>query len=34
MGIDATKSFSKRAEGFEIAKIPGAEKISLKNYLK
>jgi len=34
MGIDATKSFSKRAEGFEIAKIPGAENISLKNYLK
>ncbi|HET7344884.1 MAG TPA: UbiD family decarboxylase [Nitrososphaeraceae archaeon] len=34
MGIDATKSFSKRTEGFEIAKIPGAEKISLKNYLK
>ena len=34
MGIDATKSFSKRSEGFEIAKIPGAEKISLKNYLK
>ncbi|WP_101477010.1 UbiD family decarboxylase [Candidatus Nitrosotalea bavarica] len=34
MGIDATKSFSKRAEGFEIAKIPGADKILLKNYLK
>jgi UbiD family decarboxylase len=34
MGVDATKSFSKRAEGFEIAKIPGMEKISIKNYLK
>ncbi|HEU5220746.1 MAG TPA: UbiD family decarboxylase [Candidatus Nitrosotalea sp.] len=34
MGIDATKSFSKRAEGFEIAKIPGAENLSLKKYLK
>jgi len=34
MGVDATRSFSKRAEGFEIAKIPGAEKISLKSYLK
>ena len=34
MGIDATKSFSKRPEGFEIAKIPGSEKVSLKNYLK
>ncbi len=34
MGIDATKSFSKRAEGFEIAKIPGSDNISLKNYLK
>ena len=34
MGVDATKSFSKRPEGFEIAKIPGLEKISLKNYLK
>ena len=34
MGVDATKSFSKRAEGFEIAKIPGIEKISLRNYLK
>jgi UbiD family decarboxylase len=34
MGIDATKSFSKRAEGFEIAKIPGLNNISLKNYLK
>jgi UbiD family decarboxylase len=34
MGIDATKSFSKRPEGFEIAKIPGMEKISLRNYIK
>jgi 2,5-furandicarboxylate decarboxylase 1 len=34
MGVDATKSFSKRADGFEIAKIPGAEKISLKKYFK
>jgi 2,5-furandicarboxylate decarboxylase 1 len=34
MGVDATKSFSKRTEGFEIAKIPGAQKISLRNYFK
>lgn len=34
MGIDATKSFSKRPEGFELAKIPNFEKYSLKNYLK
>ena len=34
MGIDATKSFSKRKEGFEIAKIPKIEKINLKNYFK
>ncbi|HXX06376.1 MAG TPA: UbiD family decarboxylase [Candidatus Bathyarchaeia archaeon] len=34
MGLDATKSFSKRPEGFEIAKIPKADKISLKNYVK
>ncbi len=34
MGVDATKSFSKRAEGFEIAKIPGEKNISLRNYLK
>jgi UbiD family decarboxylase len=34
MGLDATKSFSKRIEGFEIAKIPKSDKISLKNYLK
>ncbi|MDE1727955.1 MAG: UbiD family decarboxylase [Thaumarchaeota archaeon] len=34
MGVDATKPFSKRAEGFEIAKIPGEENISLKKYFK
>lgn len=34
MGIDATKSLSKNPEGFEIAKIPKAENISLKDYLK
>jgi 2,5-furandicarboxylate decarboxylase 1 len=34
MGVDATKSFSKSTEGFEIAKIPGIEKIHLRNYLK
>jgi len=34
MGVDATKSLSKRAEGFEIAKIPKSDGISLKNYLK
>ncbi len=33
MGIDATRSFSKRPEGFEIAKIPGFEKTLLKKYL-
>jgi UbiD family decarboxylase len=33
LGIDATKSLSKRPEGFEIAKIPGQDKTSLK-YLK
>jgi len=32
MGIDATKPFSKPADGFEIAKIPGLEKISLSKY--
>ncbi|MGQ0377139.1 MAG: UbiD family decarboxylase [Nitrososphaerota archaeon] len=32
MGLDATKSFSKRKEGFEIAKIPGQNKTSLKDY--
>ncbi|MDE1861381.1 MAG: UbiD family decarboxylase [Thaumarchaeota archaeon] len=34
MGMDATKSFSKRPEGFEIAKIPGIERISVKKFLK
>ncbi|VVC05384.1 3-octaprenyl-4-hydroxybenzoate carboxy-lyase [uncultured archaeon] len=34
MGLDATKSFSKRSEGFEIAKIPKANKILINNYLK
>jgi len=34
MGLDATKSFSKHSEGFEIAKIPKVDKISLKNYLR
>jgi UbiD family decarboxylase len=34
MGVDATKPFSKRAEGFEIAKIPGFEKISSRKYFK
>ena len=34
MGVDATKPFSKHAEGFEIAKIPRSDKILLKNYLK
>ena len=33
MGIDATRPLSKRPEGFELAKIPKAEKISLKDYL-
>ena len=32
MGIDATKSFQKRKEGFEIAKIPNENRISLKDY--
>jgi UbiD family decarboxylase len=34
LGIDATRPLSKRKEGFEIAKIPKQEKISLKEYLK
>jgi UbiD family decarboxylase len=34
LGIDATRPLSKRREGFEIAKIPGQEKVSLKKYLK
>ena len=32
MGIDATKSFLKNREGFEIAKIPKQDKVSLKDY--
>ena len=34
IGIDATKSFSKRKEGFEIARIPKIDKISVKDYFK
>ena len=34
MGVDATKPFSRRTEGFEIAKIPGAQKMRLGNYFK
>ena len=34
IGIDATRSLSKRPEGFELAKIPNIEKIQLKNYFK
>lgn len=33
LGIDATKPLSKRPEGFEIAKIPGEDKVTLKDYL-
>jgi len=33
LGIDATRPLSKRPEGFDIAKIPNEEKISLKDYL-
>ena len=34
MGIDATQPLSKRPEGFELAKIPKIDKISLDKYLK
>lgn len=34
MGIDATRSLSKRLEGFELAKIPKIDKINLKKYFK
>ena len=34
MGIDATRSLSKRPEGFELAKIPNIDKIKLENYFK
>lgn len=33
MGLDATKSFSKRQSGFEIAKIPKFSNISLYDYM-
>ena len=32
MGIDATRPFSKRPEGFKLAKIPKSNKISLEDY--
>jgi len=34
MGINATKSFLKRKDGFEIAKIPRIEKIKPQDYFK
>ena len=34
MGIDATRSLSKRPEGFELAKIPKIDKIDLKKFFK
>ena len=34
LGIDATRSLSKRPEGFELAKIPKINKIKLENYFK
>jgi len=34
LGIDATRPLFKRSEGFEIAKIPGKDKVSLRDYLK
>ena len=34
MGIDATRSLSKRPEGFELAKIPQINKIKLEKYFK
>ncbi len=34
MGIDATRSLSKRPEGFELAKIPKIDKIRLESYFK
>ena len=33
LGIDATRPLSKRPEGFEIAKIPNEDKISLEDFL-
>ena len=32
LGIDATRPLGKRAEGFEIARVPGADRISLADY--
>ncbi|MCE2505787.1 MAG: UbiD family decarboxylase [Nitrosopumilaceae archaeon] len=34
MGIDATRSLSKRPEGFELAQIPKINKIKLEKYFK
>ena len=34
IGIDATRSLSKRPEGFELAKIPKIDKIKLEKYFK
>ena len=34
IGIDATRSLSKRPEGFELAKIPKIDKIKLSKYFK
>ncbi len=34
VGIDATRPLSKRPEGFEVARIPGAEGISLDDYVR
>jgi UbiD family decarboxylase len=34
IGIDATRSTSKRSEGFELAKIPKIDKIKLEKYFK
>ncbi len=34
MGIDATRSLSKRPDGFDIAKIPKIDKIKLEKYFK
>ena len=34
LGIDATRSLSKRPEGFELAKIPHIDKFKLENYFK
>ena len=33
MGVDATIPRSKRPEGFEIAKIPGIDRIRLERYI-